>query len=85
MLQVSNIVGLVLRKGAFFFLSPFEMEAVMLTNEILPAPSEHFKGKRYQQLVDDLRLASLAKRTVYGYVGAVRKLANEEPEHRHSR
>ena len=48
----------------------------MPTYESLPSPSEFFKGKLYQQMVDGLRLAGLAKRTVYGYVRAVRKLAD---------
>lgn len=47
----------------------------MPTYESLPAASEHFKGNLYQRLVEDLRLAGKAKRTVYGYVRAVRKLA----------
>lgn len=41
----------------------------------LPKTSKYFKGKWYHKLVEDLRLAGLAKRTVYGYVRAVRKLA----------
>ena len=48
----------------------------MPTYESLPAASEHFKGNLYQRLVDDLRLSGKAKRTVYGYVRAVRKLAD---------
>lgn len=48
----------------------------MPTYDNLPKPSQFFKGKWYQKLVDDLRLAGLAKRTVYGYVRAVRKLAD---------
>ena len=56
----------------------------MPTYESLPAPSAYFKGKLYQTMVDDLRLAGLAKRTVYGYVRAVRKLADyhEKAPHR---
>ncbi len=42
----------------------------------LPAPSDHFKGKWYRQLIEDLQLAGKARRTVYGYVRAVRKLAD---------
>ena len=48
----------------------------MPTYNNLPAPSEHFKGKWYQKLIEDLQLAGKAKRTVYGYVRAVRKLAD---------
>ena len=40
----------------------------MPTYENLPTPSDNFKGKLYQKMVDDLRLAGKAKRTVYGYV-----------------
>jgi site-specific recombinase XerD len=48
----------------------------MPTYDNLPKPSQFFKGKWYQKLVEDLRLAGLAKRTVYGYVRAVRKLSD---------
>ena len=48
----------------------------MPTYESLPAPSAYFKGSLYQKLVDDLRLGGMKKRTVYGYVRAVRKLAD---------
>lgn len=48
----------------------------MPTYNNLPKPSKHFHGKWYDKLVDDLRLAAMAKRTVYGYVRAVRKLCD---------
>ena len=48
----------------------------MPTYENLPAESKHFNGKLFQKMVDDLRLAGKAKRTVYGYLRAVRKLAD---------
>ena len=48
----------------------------MPTYESLPAESEFFKGNLFQKMVDDLRLAGKAKRTVYGYLRAVRKLAD---------
>ena len=48
----------------------------MPTYENLPTPSDNFKGKLYRKMVDDLLLAGKAKRTVYGYVRAVRKLAD---------
>ena len=48
----------------------------MPTYNNLPKTSKFFKGKWYHKLVEDLRLAGLAKRTVYGYVRAVRKLAD---------
>ena len=47
----------------------------MPTYESLPVPSPFFKGNLYEKLLQDLRLAGKAKRTVYGYVRAVRKLA----------
>ncbi|TWT75736.1 Tyrosine recombinase XerD [Planctomycetes bacterium CA13] len=47
----------------------------MPTYNNLPKSSAFFKGKYYDKLVEDLRLAGMAKRTVYGYVRAVRKLA----------
>lgn len=46
----------------------------MPTYNNLPKPSPFFKGKWYDKFVEDLRLAGLAKRTVYGYVRAIRKL-----------
>lgn len=48
----------------------------MPTYESLPAESKFFKGNLFQKMVDDLRLAGKAKRTVYGYLRAVRKLAD---------
>lgn len=48
----------------------------MPTYNNLPKTSKFFKGKWYHKLVEDLRLAGLAKRTVYGYVRAVRQLAD---------
>ncbi len=47
----------------------------MPTYNTLPKPSPFFHGKWYDKLVGDLRLAGKAKRTVYGYVRAIRKLA----------
>ena len=46
----------------------------MRTYNKLPKPSPFFKGNPYQKLVEDLTLAGMAKRTVYGYVRAIRKL-----------
>jgi site-specific recombinase XerD len=48
----------------------------MPTYNNLPQQSEFFKGKWYNKLAEDLRLAGMAKRTVYGYVRAIRKLAD---------
>ena len=56
----------------------------MPTYDNLPAFSQHFKGKWYQKLIEDLQLAGKAKRTVYGYVCAVRTLAEfsqQAPQH----
>ena len=55
----------------------------MPTYNNLPAASEYFKGKWYRKLIEDLQLAGKAKRTVYGYVRAVRKLADfhQKPPH----
>lgn len=50
----------------------------------LPKSSEFFKGKWYRKLIEDLQLAGKAKRTVYGYVRAIRKLAEfhqKSPDH----
>ena len=48
----------------------------MPTYESLPAQSPFFKGILFQKMAQDLRLAGLAKRTVYGYLRAVRQLAD---------
>lgn len=48
----------------------------MPTYESLPTESSFFNGNLFQKMVDDLRLAGRAKRTVYGYLRAVRQLAN---------
>ncbi len=48
----------------------------MPSYENLPAESKHFQGDLFQKMLDDLRLAGKAKRTVYGYLRAVRKLAD---------
>jgi site-specific recombinase XerD len=48
----------------------------MPTYESLPAESKFFKGNLFRKMVDDLRLAGKAKRTVYGYLRAVRQLAD---------
>ena len=56
----------------------------MPTYNNLPSSSQHFQGKWYQKLIVDLQLAGKAKRTVYGYVRAVRKLAEfcqQAPQH----
>ena len=47
----------------------------MPTYNNVPASSPFFKGKFYDKLIEDLQLAGKAKRTVYGYVRAIRKLA----------
>lgn len=47
----------------------------MPTYNTLPKPSPAFKGKWHKKLVEDLILDDKANRTVYGYVRAVRQLA----------
>ena len=41
-----------------------------------PAESPCFNGKLYQRMNDDLQLAGMSKRTVHGYLRAVRQLAD---------
>lgn len=41
-----------------------------------PAASRYFNGKLYQSMADDLQLAGMSKRTVHGYLRAVRQLAD---------
>lgn len=48
----------------------------MPTSNKLPNTSPFFKGDPFNRLVEDLRLAGMKKRTVYGYVREVRKLAD---------
>jgi site-specific recombinase XerD len=48
----------------------------MPTYNNLPKSSPYFKGKWFDRLVEDLRLAGMKKRTVYGYVRETRKLAD---------
>lgn len=47
----------------------------MPTYNNLPQPSAFFQGTFYRKLIEDLQLAGKAKRTVYGYVRAIGKLA----------
>ncbi len=47
-----------------------------MPNHSLPVTSKFFKGKLYQQMEADLHLAGMAERTIYGYLRAVRKLAD---------
>ena len=42
----------------------------------LPSDSRYFDGKLYQKMRDDLQLAGMSKRTVHGYLRAVRQLAD---------
>lgn len=49
-----------------------------------PKSSRHFDGSLYQTMSDDLQLAGLSKRTVHGYLRAVRQLADwaqTQPDH----
>lgn len=47
----------------------------MPTYNSLPKESKYFKGILFTKMAEDLRLAGKAKRTVYGYIRAVKKLA----------
>ena len=42
----------------------------------LPAESNHFNGQLYQRMLEDLHLAGLADRTIYGYLRAIKQLAD---------
>ena len=48
----------------------------MVNYDHLPAASRYFDGKLYQNMNDDLQLAGMSKRTVHGYLRAVRQLAD---------
>ena len=41
-----------------------------------PKQSQFFDGKLYQRMLEDLQLAGMGKRTVHGYLRAVRQLAD---------
>ncbi len=47
-----------------------------MVNHKLPVHSEHFNGKLYKQMQDDLHLAGMAQRTIHGYLRSVRQLAD---------
>ena len=48
----------------------------MVNYDHLPADSPCFDGKLYQKMLEDLQLAGMSKRTVHGYLRAVRQLAD---------
>ncbi len=48
----------------------------MPTYESLPVESEFSNGILFQKMAEDLRLAGKANRTVYGYLRAIRQLAD---------
>ena len=48
----------------------------MPTYESLPTESKYFNGILFQKMAEDLRLEGKAKRTVYGYLRAIRQLAD---------
>ena len=48
----------------------------MVNYDHLPAASRFFDGKLYQKMNEDLQLAGMSKRTVHGYLRAVRQLAD---------
>lgn len=47
----------------------------MPTYNSLPSCSKYFKGELFNRMAEDLRLSGKAKRTVYGYIRAVKKLS----------
>jgi hypothetical protein len=51
-------------------------EFSMVNYERLPSASKFFNGKLYVAMRDDLQLAGMSKRTVHGYLRAVRQLAD---------
>lgn len=48
----------------------------MVNYDKLPADSNFFDGQLYQNMNEDLQLAGMSKRTVHGYLRAVRQLAD---------
>ena len=48
----------------------------MVNYDRLPAASRNFDGQLYQKMNEDLQLAGMSKRTVHGYLRAVRQLAD---------
>ena len=48
----------------------------MVNYDQLPAASQFFNGKLYETMRDDLQLAGRSKRTVHGYLRAVRQFAD---------
>ena len=56
------------------FLNP--KETFPMPSYTLSARSGYFDGAIYQRMSDDLHLAGMSKRTVHGYLRAVRQLAD---------
>ena len=48
----------------------------MVNYDRLPSSSRYFDGAHYQTMNEDLQLAGMSKRTVHGYLRAVRQLAD---------
>ena len=48
----------------------------MVNYDHLPKDSRYFNGTLYQKMNEDLQLAGMSKRTVHGYLRAVRQLAD---------
>ena len=48
----------------------------MVNYDHLPKDSRYFSGTLYQKMNEDLQLAGMSKRTVHGYLRAVRQLAD---------
>jgi hypothetical protein len=78
MVQESRYRGVVLNveRYGMFFLFNSKRKNHLPTYEKLPTESKYFHGKLFRKMVDDLRLAGKAKRTVYGYLRAVQKLTD---------
>ena len=48
----------------------------MVNYDHLPKQSQFFDGELYQKMNKDLQLAGMSRRTVHGYLRAVRQLAD---------
>jgi site-specific recombinase XerD len=59
-----------------FLFPSLNKELSMVNYDQLPAASQFFNGKLYETMRDDLQLAGMSKRTVHGYLRAVRQLAD---------
>ncbi len=80
MVQESRYCGEGLNFGSLIIVVSFHITSkwnnIIPTYESLAAQSKYFNGNLVQKMVDDLRLAGMAKRTFYGYLWAVRNLTD---------